>query len=102
MKGLLKMRNPLEAVARKHLLPLGSEDVFNPEELEELEEEAWEAALRDNELFTGEEITETEEPSPDSLKDRELEPKKEKPEHKDSTNSHELETKSHDYRATRI
>ena len=76
-------------MAPNDLLPLGSEDITNPEELEDTEEEAWfKVTLSYDELIIGEETIETEELSP--------EPKKEKPDPEDSTILHESVAKSHD------
>ena len=55
-------------MAIQDFLPLGSEDVINPEELEDTEEEAWETELRYDELLTREETIETKELSPELLK----------------------------------
>ena len=91
-------------MAKQGSIPLGSDDVTIPEELEEKEDKSRsEATPRCDELLTGEEIIENEELSPEPLKAGETElkpeiekPAKEKSEPKDSTNPDESDDEYHD------
>ena len=92
-------------MAKQGSIPLGSDDITIPEELEEKEDKSRsEATPRCDELLTGEEIIKNEELSPEPLEARETElepeiekPAKEKSEPKDSTNPDESDDKYHDF-----